>query len=453
MRKLEGHARYVARFFFPLFLEALLTILLGVVDSLMLARISEDAVGATGTASSYLGIFFLLFTVMSAGLLAVMSQYYGKGQKGVVYQSRHLALLINGSVGVVLSLFVGFGAQWILETFGVSKALEADATIYLRIVGACCILDALIPVCSCYLRAFGKARFTLFAALAANAINIALDAWFIFGLNMGVMGAAVATVIGKFVDLCLLFFLGVFSVRGRQYKDRISNQVIIKQILKIGLPAALESVGYSAAMAAVMAFLNRLDPSGFDANARACAAQITNFSYCVAFALAQANVIVCGWAIGEGKKKDCYRLTRNVALVAIGAGVFVELMLAIFAPWICRAYTEDQTLITAIRICLFIDIALEIGRATNLVVGQTLKSTGDTIFSMWTSLVATLLCVVGGTALFSVGLKMGVTGAYIALALDECVRGVIIVCRWKSGKWEKYLSIQNNCEPLPSENN
>ena len=412
------------------------------VDSFMVSRISDEAVGAIGTANSYFGMLFLVFAVISNGLLSVMSQYIGAGKKGVAFQARQLAIVFNFLLGLAFSLFFGFGAKWMVNVLGVSDALKKDAAIYLRVVGVGCIFDALIPVFSNYLRAFDKTRFTLYAAAIGNIVNLVLDAIFLFVFKWGVMGAAIATLIGKAIMLGLCLLFGYLLIHGLQYKDRVSRKLLISQIIHIGLPSAIEAAGYSLSMAAVMTLLNRMDPNGFNANARAYADQISRFSFSIAFSLAQANVILCGWQIGQGKQKDCYSSTSKAALIGGASCVLVGLTLALASFGYLKFLTTNDELAKVIRILLFIDIGIEIGRAANLVYDNTLKSTGDSLFPMYISVPITLFCTIGGTYLFGMVFNMGVIGAYIGLVIDEIVRGLIMLIRWQSGKWEQKLILK-----------
>lgn len=114
--------------------------LAGIVDTLMLSRLSDAAVGAVGTANSYLGVFFIFFGVISSGMIAVMTQYIGLGKEGVAVQTRKVAFLINGIIGLAIALILGFAGGPILDALGVAENLRSDTTTYLRIVGAGCIL-------------------------------------------------------------------------------------------------------------------------------------------------------------------------------------------------------------------------------------------------------------------------------------------------------------------------
>lgn len=175
--------------------------LVGMVDTVMTSSVSDQAVGAVGTANSYIGIFIIMFSVISSGMLAVMTQYIGAGREGTAYRARQVGLAFNAVIGVLLSLFLYCFAGKILTLVGVADQLMDYAAIYFRMVGGGCILNALIPIYSSYLRAFGYTRQSLAATAAGNAANLILNAVFLFGLHMGVMGVAAATVISKLINL------------------------------------------------------------------------------------------------------------------------------------------------------------------------------------------------------------------------------------------------------------
>lgn len=76
--------------------------LAGMVDTLMLSSVGDEAVGAVGTANTYIGIFIIMFSVISSGMIAVMTQYIGAGRVGVAYQARQLGLAFNAAIGVAI---------------------------------------------------------------------------------------------------------------------------------------------------------------------------------------------------------------------------------------------------------------------------------------------------------------------------------------------------------------
>lgn len=432
---MEGERKNLRQLFVPICLETLCYMLTGMVDTLMLSTVGDQAVGAVGTANTYIGIFIITFSVISSGMIAVMTQYIGAERKGVAYQARQLGLAFNAAIGVFLSVFLFFFSGKVLALVGVAEHLFPYASVYLKIVGGGCILNALIPIFSSYLRAFGHTRQSLAASIVGNVANLALNSLFLFVFHMGVTGVAIATVLSRLMNLLIVIIVAHHLVDAGKDPDRISNREVFKQIVSIGLPSAMETGLYNLAMTLIIRFLNQMDADGVNVTARSYTAQITNFSYCVGAALAQANAIMTGWRIGAGRFDECDKGTRKAAVAAVAVAAAFESVFALSSGVLMKIFTEDPAMITLVGKLLAVDIVLEIGRATNLVFGQALKTSGDAIFTTAIGAVFMYLCAVGGTWFFGIHLGMLAVGAYIGLASDECARAICMFLRWRSGKW------------------
>lgn len=432
---MKGNRKTLTQLFVPICLETLLYMLAGMIDTLMLSSVGDQAVGAVGTANTYIGIFIIMFSIISSGMVAVMTQNIGAGRDGVAYQARQLGLAFNAVLGIGMSIFLFTCSGKILSIVGVAAALQEPAEIYLRTVGGACILNALIPIFSSYLRAFGFSKQPLYASILGNIINLVLNAVFLFVFDMGVQGVAYATVISRMVNLLLVVVMGTILVEAKNNPERIENRKVLGQIIKIGLPSAFETALYNVAMTLVIRFLNQMDAEGLNVTARSYTAQITNFSYCVGAALAQANAIMTGWRIGANEYDECDRGTKKAAIIGVIVAACVEAVFALSAGWIMRLFTDNPQMIALVQKLLFIDIFLEMGRVTNLVYGNALKTSGDAIFPVVMGAAFMFLCAVGGTYLFGIRLGFLAVGAYIGLAADECVRAVGMFLRWRSGKW------------------
>lgn len=441
---MENGRKTLRQLFIPICLETLFHMLAGMVDTLMLSSVGDEAVGAVGTANTYIGIFIIMFSVISSGMIAVMTQYIGAGKSGVAYQARQLGLAFNAAVGVVLSLLLFCFAGQVLEGVGVAERLLDYAATYLRIVGGACILNAMIPIFSSYLRAFGHTKRPLAATVVANVVNLILNAVFLFGFHMGVTGVAAATVISRIVNLLLVVVASRQLVNAKENPERISNREVFFKIIKVGLPSAMETGLYNLAMTLMIRFLNQMDANGVNVTARSYAAQFTNLSYCAGAALAQANAIMTGWRIGAGEYEECDRGTRKAALTGVVVATAVEAFFAVFSGSLMRLFTDDPVMISLVGKLLAIDIVLEMGRVTNLVYGNALKTSGDAIFPTVIGAAFMYLCAVGGTWLFGIRLNLLVVGAYIGLASDECVRAVCMYLRWRSGRWKGKILVRSH---------
>lgn len=441
---MEENQKTLTQLFIPICLETLLYMLAGMVDTLMLSSVGDQAVGAVGTANTYIGIFIIMFSIISSGMVAVMTQNIGAGRPGVAYQARQLGLAFNAVLGILMSFFLFFCSGTILSVVGIADALRAPAETYLKIVGGSCILNALIPIFSSYMRAFGFTKEPLYATVTGNVINLILNAFFLFSLRMGVKGVAIATVISRVINLVMVAAMASVLVKAKQNPERMSNRSVLFQIIKIGFPSACETALYNIAMTLVIRFLNKMDAQGLNVTARSYAMQITNFSYCVGAALAQANAIMTGWRIGARQFEECDRGTRKAAIIGVIVAACMEAVIALCFGWIMRLFTDDPQMIALVGKLLFIDIVLEMGRVMNLVYGNALKTSGDAVFPVVMGAVFMFLCAVGGTWLFGVKLGLLAVGTYIGLASDECVRAVGMYLRWRSGKWKEKRLIEED---------
>ena len=420
----------------PICLETLFYMLSGMVDTLMLSSVGDQAVGAVGTANTYIGVFIIMFGVISSGMIAVMSQNIGAGRPGIAYQARQLGLLFNASTGILMSVILAFCSGRILKVVSIAPALLEPAETYLKIVGGACFLNALIPIFSSYLRVFGYTKHSLIGTIVGNAVNIIFNSVFLFVFKWGVMGVAVATVISKVVNLIIVAALGAVLIKAKQSPERIQPRKILAQIVKIGFPSALETALYNVAMTFIVRFMNQMDTDGMNVTARSYTMQIANFSYCIGAALAQANAIMTGWRIGAKEFEECGRGTAKAAIFGLITATCFSVTFAISGRFIVHIFTDDIQMVDLVVKLLIVDVFLEFGRVTNLVYGQALKTSGDAVFPVIMGAVFMYLFAVGGTYFLGIHMGLQAVGAYIAMAGDECARAVGMVLRWKSGKWK-----------------
>lgn len=433
----------LTQLFVPICFETLFYMLSGMVDTLMLSSVSDQAVGAVGTANTYISVFIIMFGVISSGMVAVMTQNIGAGRPGIAYQARQLGLSFNAVIGVLMSVFLALFSGSMLRIVSIAPALMEPAETYLKIVGGACFLNALIPIFSSYLRVFGYTKHSLIGTIIGNVLNIVLNSIFLFVLDWGVMGVAVATVISRIVNLIIVAVMGAVLIKAKQSPDRLPAGRILGQIIKIGFPSACETALYNVAMTLIVRYMNQMDTDGMNVTARSYTMQIANFSYCIGAALAQANAIMTGWRIGAKEYDECNKGTKKAAIYGIIAATCFSVTFAATGHFIVHIFTDDVQMINLVVKLLIVDIFLEFGRVTNLVYGQALKTSGDALFPVVMGAIFMYLFAVGGTYFLGIHLGLLAVGAYIAMAADECARAVGMVIRWKSGKWRNKRLVES----------
>jgi Na+-driven multidrug efflux pump len=128
----------------------------------------------------------------------------------------------------------------------------------------------------------------------------------------------------------------------------------------------------------------------------------------------------------------------------------LSFLLAIFPEWIVYIFMEAEHVegvhlveeLKLIRFILWINIVVELGRNVNVIIGESLKVTGDALFLGVTSFLSESILAIGLSYYFGIVLEMGVVGIFIAIAMDEGFRGILFFYRWYNRRWRKKVFIQ-----------
>lgn len=248
----ESIKRRLAKLAAPIFIETLLIMMLGAVDTVMLSRHSDSSVAAVGVVNQIVMLTFLVFEVINLGTSVLCSQYLGARMEKKVVQVVGVSLLVNLVIGGVISLFLYLMANTILGWMGLGPELMADGVDYMRIVGAFAFFQAISLTLSAALRSANKAIYPMMVVVVVNIINIFGNYSLIFGKfgfpELGVEGAAISTAFSRGVAMLILFII-LF----RKHIPRFPVAYFrpfpwgeLKNLMRIGLPSAGEQLSYSS---------------------------------------------------------------------------------------------------------------------------------------------------------------------------------------------------------------
>lgn len=191
----ESLKRRLAKLAAPIFIETLLIMMLGAVDTVMLSRHSDNSVAAVGVVNQIIMLTFLVFEVINLGTSVLCSQYLGARLHKKVAQVVGVSILVNLAVGITVSLLLFSCARPILQLMGLTSELMQDGMDYMRIVGAFAFFQALSLTLSASLRSANKAIYPMMVTVVVNILNIIGNYSLIFGRlgfpELGVEGAAI----------------------------------------------------------------------------------------------------------------------------------------------------------------------------------------------------------------------------------------------------------------------
>ena len=423
----------------PIFVGMLAQNIIYTIDTLMLSRYSDGAVAAIGTASQILGTANFIFGFINVGLAILVAQLLGSGKKREAARLSSVALGANFVLGLIISIaLIGFAGP-LLEMIHMPPELMEDGHTFLVTVGVSTFAVAVSMTAETILRMNGLVKRLMllsFATIVINTLGNYLVLFQPFGLpSYGVQGVALATVVSRMVGLGAVLYMLFMSLK--HYFDRrdlfLSPIRDLKEMLKLGIPSGGESLSYTASQIVITVITTMLGTSMM--TAKIYTQNMTAFVFMVCIAFGQAVSILIGRLIGAGNHAEAYRsgfrYLRIGMLITLG---FSSLLYA-GADLLIKLFTSNAEIISTAKTLLLLSIVLEVARACNVLVISSLNAAGDVRYPVLVSLIFTWGLSLPLAYLFSIQWNMGITGIWIAFIIDEWIRGLLMIIRWRQGKW------------------
>lgn len=438
--------KWLGKLVVPIFIETLLIMMLGAIDTIMLSQYSDNSVAAVGVVNQLVMFAFLIFEVINIGTSVLCSQYLGARLEKKMVQVVGVSLLLNLVFGLLVSAILHFGAEPLLHIMGLRPSLMGDGVSYMRIVGAFAFFQAMSLTISASLRSVNKAIYPMMVTVLVNIMNIIGNYTLIFGKfgfpEMGVEGAAISTAFARGVSMLILFVI-LFKKHIKTFPLSYFKPfpfIELRNLLKIGLPSAGENMSYSFSQVVLTYFINML---GNEALAtRTYVVNIVMFVYLFAIAMAQGGAITIGHLVGQKKIRAAYLLGKYVMRWSIFVSLSLSCLWALGGPWIFDMLTDNETIVQLGIHILFVDIILEVGRAVNIYATNALRSAGDVNYPFYVGVVVQWSVAVGLGYLLGIHWAWGLIGMWCAFLLDENIRAVIFIHRWNSMKWAKKAFVE-----------
>ncbi len=236
-------------FFFPILLGTFFQQLYNTVDALIVGNfLGKEALAAVGgTTSTYLNLFVGFFVGLSSGVTVLISQYYGSNNYEKISKTVHTAITLAIVIGIFLSIVGIMTARSSLIFLNVPYQILDMSLDYINIYFVGLFVMLVYNMGCAILRAVGDSKHPLYFLIVSCIINIILDILFVYNFNMGVKGAAIATVIAQVAAAALVIMSlhrSEDALRFR-FKELHLDLSIAKNIFLIGFPAAIESVLYT----------------------------------------------------------------------------------------------------------------------------------------------------------------------------------------------------------------
>lgn len=436
----------------PAVIENFFQTILGFVDTYFVSKIGLAEVSAVGVTNAMLAIYFALFMAIGVAANVRISNFLGANKpekaRHISQQSIILAILFGLASGIITLFF----ARPLLRLMGIEANVLEAGEIYFKIVAIPSVFMSLMFVLSAILRGAGDTHAPMKVSILINIVNAVLDYILIFGFwfipEMGIVGAALATVFARVIGSLALFHYikrsDVLSFRRDYWKP---DKQHIWELATLGGPAAGERLIMRLGQIVYFGFVVALGTNVFAAHQ--IAGNVEVFSYMIGYGFATAATILVGQQIGAGNIDVAKKYATLCTWIAVGSMTILGAILFIFGSWAGSYFTDDQNVITSIGTALKVSGIFQPFLALLLILTGAFQGANNTKFPMYLTAVGmwgirTLLVYVLG-----IQLGWGLPGVWLAIGIDIAFRAVVLTVQFIRGNWiaVKKENVESECHP------
>jgi putative MATE family efflux protein len=424
----------------PLLFGLALTLSLHFVDAFFLSRISDQAAAGVGALFPLIGVTLVVLSAVGQAGNSVASQLIGARRYSEVAPTYLALVVFNSLVGLGASTCFVLLHRQLPAWLGLSGPMLDHAASYLGVFGSFLFLKAIQIAYGNILNSRGQTRWIVAEALLTNVSNLVLNLAFARGAlglpRLGVPGVALATGISLALGLCFTVCVVhlKFAIRFPIATPRRDLWKRLRQILDIGVPSALEPLSYQCMQMVINALVISWGSVALAARVYVMnLVMVTTVLWAMAFGL--GTQIAVAHRAGARDFEDADRQLRRAVAFGIIGNFVLSSLLVLFGHQLLSQLTSDASVQRLAASLLLIGMLVEPGRATNIVVGGALRSSGD---ARYTSTIAiTMMWCIGLPACFLFGrtFGLGLVGVWLGFAVDEISRAFLNYRRWRRGYW------------------
>lgn len=334
-------------FFFPIMLGTLFQQLYNTADAVVVGRfVGTQALAAVGGSTGQIvNLVVNFFVGLASGATVIIARYYGAKNEKDLNDTLHTAAALSIAGGILISIIGIALTPFMMELLKTPADVIGDSIVYMRIYFAGIIFVFIYNIGSAILRAVGDSTRPLYFLIVCCFINIFLDILLVVGMDMGVAGAAIATVASQAVSAvlvirALLRSKNMYRLEPSQIRF---HKFLLVSIITIGLPAGLQSIMYNASNMIVQSSLNSLGTSTMAAYT--AFGKIDAIYWMISGAFSVAITTFIGQNFGAGKYKRMKQSITTCLFLDFAATILVTAVLLFSGKFLLQLFTTDPEVI------------------------------------------------------------------------------------------------------------
>lgn len=435
----------ILRLILPLFFEQLLAMLVGIVDTFMISYAGDAAVSGVSLVNMFNTIFIYLFTALASGGAVVVSQYVGSRNRKNANDSASQLLMIATVIALV---FMGVSLIWKRQLLGllfgrVDEDVMDACLVYLRISAysfpALAIYNAGAALC----RSIGKTSVTMYISVLSNVINIIGNAIGIFVLHAGVAGVAYPSLIARTFSAIAITVICFEGSNAAHYKLKsIFSWMpdMVRRIFRIAVPNGIENGLFQLIKVALSSITALFGTAQIAANG--IAQSFWSMAALIGVSMGPAFITVIGQCMGGGDIEGADYYFRKLNRITLLSSIVWNALILAVTPFFMNFYPlSDEVKQLVVLLVLIHNIFNAFLYPTSGALANGLRAAGDVKYTMYLSVLSTVICRLVLSVVFGIWMNLGVIGIALAMCCDWGVRALFIRQRYKSGKWKNFQVI------------
>jgi len=424
----------------PIAMETLFRNLISTCNVFLLAGFADEAAAGVGVANQVINIVIFVSMAISVGASMIINHDLGAGDREKASVSVCNSLSVAFLLGSGIALFLVLTAPTLMELVGLTGLTLTYGGGYLRITGIAALFMALSQVISTVFRSYKDARTSMIILSCVNAFNLFLN--FLAVKNHlpfdPVTGVAWARVVSEGLVLLILFIFMVRRGHGFRFRNlfRLDRRRIL-QMLGVGASSIGESLSYNLGTLLTTGFINRIPEASLALSAKVYVCSVNGYEQIIGNALGNAGQIITGQMIGAGEYDRAQKRINSLWKYLVIANLTCSGLLFFFHKPLMGLFTDDPKVIAMTTPLFLLEIIVNFSRTGshcfnfgNRAAGYVLWPGVVAVVSLWTIYITCgyLFCNVMG---------LGITGIWMAMAIDESTRGIFSATVWLTKRWQK----------------
>ena len=432
----------ILTFTIPMLLGNIAQQLYNTVDSIIVGKyVGDNALAAVGSAGPIVNLLLVLFIGISVGSSVVVSQYFGAREREELSRTIGACISLTFLASVIIMITGALITRPLLELLKTPDSIIDWCNSYLNVMFIGMAGIAYYNILSGVLRGLGDSVSPLLYLILATVMNIVLDLWFVAGLNLGVFGVALATVIaqGFSAVLCMWKLMRMRSIFDLEFRHLKLNRQYALTIIRLGLPSGLTQAIFSMAMIVVQSLTNSFGEMFIAANV--IVMRVDGFAMMPNFSFGTAMTTYAGQNIGADRLDRVKKGTVQGTAMAVGTSVIITMLILIFGRNLMSVFTDTPELVDlSMRMMLILSLGY-IAMAVSQSLSGVMRGAGDTMTPMWISLITTVV--------IRIPLAYGISWMtrtpelpqgrseciFISLLLSWIIGAILMAAFYKRGKW------------------